>query len=55
MGHDGNMIISLETKHNLTESLDNFAIGDTVTWTGQRVSADDDSESWRISTIKAAR
>ncbi|MCP3902932.1 MAG: hypothetical protein GY715_04785 [Planctomycetes bacterium] len=54
MGHDGNTIISLETKTDLERSLEDVQIGDLVTWAGRRVSADDDSESWLIDSVHKA-
>jgi len=52
LGHDGQTIITLETKHNLSSSLNNIAIGDLVTWSGTRQNADDDSETWLIRKIE---
>jgi hypothetical protein len=51
MGHDGETIVTLETKHNLTAKLNEIAIGDVVTWTGTRLKADSTSEMWKIDTI----
>ena len=50
-GHDGNVIFTLRTKTNLTRELKNINIGDTITWRGERVSADQNSETWLISSI----
>ncbi len=52
LGHDGNTILTLETKFDLSTPLDEIAIGDEVTWTGTRQSADDQSETWIIETIR---
>ncbi len=52
MGHDGNTVFTLETKYDLSTALKNIAIGDEVTWTGARQSADDQSEVWVIDTIR---
>lgn len=52
LGHDGKTIITLETKHNLSSSLNDIAIGDLVTWSGTRQNADDDSETWLIRKIE---
>ena len=52
LGHDGKTIITLETKHNLSSSLNDIAIGDLVTWSGSRQNADDDSETWLIRKIE---
>ncbi len=54
VGHDGNTIITLESKRNISDSLDDISIGDTITWTGTRVNADDGSESWRVSKVEKA-
>jgi hypothetical protein len=54
-GHNDNVIFTLETKHNLSDALNNIAIGDTVTWTGTRTSADQGAESWRIESIKKVK
>ncbi len=51
-GHDGNVIFTLRTRVNLARSLKSINIGDTVTWRGERSSADDNSETWLISSIK---
>jgi len=51
-GHDGNTIITLTTKSDLSSTLKNISIGDVVTWSGQRGSADESSETWRIDTLK---
>ena len=50
-GHDGDRIVQLETKHNLSQDLKKIDIGDTVTWTGTRISADGSSEAWEINAI----
>jgi hypothetical protein len=50
-GHEGTTIITLTTKSDFSSTLKNIAIGDVVTWTGQRGSADASSETWRIDTI----
>ncbi len=51
-GHDGNVIFTLMTRVNLARNLKSINIGDTVTWGGERSSADDNSETWKISSIK---
>ncbi len=51
-GHDGNVIFTLRTNTDLARSLKTINIGDTVTWGGERSSADDNSETWLISSIK---
>jgi hypothetical protein len=51
-GHDGNVIFTLRTTVDLAKSLKSINIGDTVTWRGERSSADDNSETWLISSIK---
>lgn len=51
-GHDGNTVFSLESTKDLTEDLASISIGDTVTWTGTRLSADESSESWTITSIR---
>lgn len=51
-GHDGNVIFTLRTKVNLTRDLKTINIGDTITWRGERSSADANSETWLISSIK---
>ncbi len=52
LGHDGTTILTLETKFNLSTPIKDIAIGDEVTWTGTRQSADDQSEIWIIDTIR---
>jgi len=54
-GHDDNTIYTLETKHDLSDDLNNIAIGDTVTWRGKRQSADDGSETWIIQSIEVVK
>jgi len=51
-GHDGDVIFTLRTKYSLSTELENISIGDTITWAGTRVSADGDSETWDISSIR---
>ncbi len=51
-GHDGDVIFTLRTKVNLAKALKTINIGDTVTWRGERDSADDNSETWLISSIR---
>lgn len=51
-GHDGDVIFTLRTKVNLSRALKKINIGDTVTWRGERDSADDNSETWLISSIR---
>ncbi len=51
-GHDGEVIFTLRTKFDLARKLKTINIGDTVTWRGERVSADEGSEAWSISSIK---
>ncbi|MHC4210209.1 MAG: hypothetical protein ACYSWT_10910 [Planctomycetota bacterium] len=50
-GHEGTTIITLTTKSDLSSTLKNINIGDVVTWSGQRGSADENSETWRIDTL----
>jgi len=52
LGHDGDVIFTLRTKANLQGSLRDIKIGDTVTWTGERISAGDNSEEWEVSSIR---
>lgn len=54
-GHDDNTIYTLETKHDLSDALNNIAIGDTVTWRGKRQSADEGSETWIIQSIEVVK
>ena len=56
-GHDenGNTIFTLETKFDMSRSLNSIAMGDTVTWTGTRQSADSGEETWFIDSIKKVR
>lgn len=55
LGHDGNTVITLQSKVNLTDQLNNIPIGATVTWTGVRVSADDNSETWKVDSISVVK
>jgi hypothetical protein len=50
-GHEGTTIITLMTKSDFSSTLENINIGDVVTWSGQRGSADESSETWRIDTL----
>ncbi|MHC4140868.1 MAG: hypothetical protein ACYSUF_02960 [Planctomycetota bacterium] len=50
-GHEGTTIITLTTKSDFSSTLKNINIGDVVTWSGQRGSADESSETWRIDTL----
>lgn len=54
-GHDDHTVFTLETKHDLTDALNDIAIGDTVTWRGKRQSADKGSETWIITHIEAVK
>lgn len=51
-GHDGDIVFTLRTMHDLSGSMSVVNIGDTVTWEGRRVSADDTSETWEITAIR---
>jgi hypothetical protein len=53
IGHNANVIFTLNSKVDLSDALNNIPIGASVTWTGTRLSADDASETWRIDSIKA--
>lgn len=55
LGHDGQTIITLTSKVDLSSALNNIPVGATVTWTGTRVSADNNSESWRIDSISQVK
>ncbi len=52
LGHDGKLLIRLQTRYNLSKDLDNIPLGATVTWQGQRLSADEHSETWEIERIR---
>ena len=52
IGHNDTIIFTLNSKVDLTDALNNIPIGATVSWTGTRVSADDKSEVWRISSVQ---
>jgi hypothetical protein len=52
IGHDAQTIYTLNSKVDLSETLNNIPIGATVTWNGTRLSADNNSETWRIDSIK---
>jgi hypothetical protein len=54
-GHDNHTIFTLETKHDLSDALNDIAIGDTVTWRGKRQSADSGEEVWIITHIEAVK
>lgn len=51
IGHNDTVIFTLNSKVDLTQSLNNIPIGATVTWNGVRLSADDKSEVWRIDAV----
>ncbi len=53
IGHNDSVIFTLMSMVDLTDALNNIPIGANVTWTGNRLSADDKSEVWRIDSIKA--
>lgn len=57
LGHDptGKTIFTLESKFDLSRSLNSISIGDTVTWTGTRLSADSGGERWAIDSIEKAQ
>jgi hypothetical protein len=48
IGHNDRIIFTLYSKVDLTEALNNIPIGATISWTGNRLSAEDHSETWRI-------
>jgi hypothetical protein len=54
-GDDGRTVYTLESKFDLSKSLDNIAIGDTITWTGTRVSAQAGGETWEIDSVQKVR
>ena len=49
-GHDGDVIFTLRTNQSLSVELKDINIGDTITWA--RVSADSNSETWDVSSIR---
>lgn len=51
-GHEGSIIITLDSKFDISRDLSAINVGDTVTWTGTRISSGNGSETWRIDTIK---
>ncbi|MHC5023346.1 MAG: hypothetical protein ACYTGG_05475 [Planctomycetota bacterium] len=51
-GHDGDTIITLRSTVDISSSLTNINIGDSVTWRGRRVSATETSETWQIESIR---
>lgn len=57
LGHDrnGQTVYTLEAKYNLESSLNSIAIGDLVTWTGTRLSAEAGGETWAIDSIQKVR
>lgn len=52
IGHNDRVVFTLNSTVDLTETLNNIPIGATVTWTGNRISADDQSELWQINSLK---
>lgn len=53
IGHNARVVFTLNSRIDLTEALNDIPIGATVTWTGNRISADDQSELWQIDSLKA--
>ena len=51
-GHDGDVVFSLRASQDLSRALVDISIGDTVTWSGRRISADHTSEVWEITSIR---
>ena len=54
-GHSGQMLITLLSQFNVSSQLNDISPGDLVTWTGRCVSADENSATWLIDTIKEAQ
>lgn len=50
-GHDGDLILLLDTESDLSQVLDTVSLGDTITWTGRRMSATDGSETWTVRSV----
>lgn len=51
-GHDEKKrVYTLDSKVDLSEALNDIAIGDTVTWKGTRLEASETAETWRITKI----
>ena len=51
-GHEGDTIITLQTQHDLSSSLNAISTGDYVTWTGRRIDMTGGHESWTVSTVR---
>jgi hypothetical protein len=51
-GHEGDTIITLQTKRDLTASLNPISTGDFVTWAGRRIDMNAGHESWEVTSIR---
>ncbi|MHC5114578.1 MAG: hypothetical protein ACYTGP_09145 [Planctomycetota bacterium] len=51
VGHDGNVIITLHTKHNLQDQMDDISVNQRAAWSGHRIETGDGWESWVIYAI----
>ncbi len=51
-GHEGDTIVTLQTQHDLSGSLNPISTGDYVTWTGRRIDMTAGHESWTVSTVR---
>ena len=51
-GHEGDLIVSLQSKHDLTNTLNSISHGDYVTWNGRRLDMGAGTESWEITSLR---
>jgi uncharacterized phage infection (PIP) family protein YhgE len=51
-GHEGKVVITLKTDHDMSSVLNNINVGDYITWTGTRMSMDPTSETWMVKSVR---
>lgn len=54
-GHNGQMLIMLQSKFNISGQLSSIAPGDTVTWAGTMVKGDEQMQIWLVDIVKEAQ
>jgi hypothetical protein len=51
-GHNGQLLIMLQSKFNISGQLEHIASGDTVTWTGTLLGGDEHMQTWLVDIVK---
>jgi predicted RNase H-like nuclease (RuvC/YqgF family) len=54
-GHNGQTLIMLQSKFNISGQLTNIAPGDTVTWAGTMIKGDENMQIWLVDIVKEAQ